>query len=154
MEEKPDLTGELAAIIGLEIEEFAELFGAGWRVEEPGPWHDYDADPSGGEGCPATPWHVAGDPAQLMIRVFAHGVFLASPHGRSIDHRVAYRPERQQYVAAYELEQAREVVKRLHTSRRRTFRYCRYCRVHTAPEGRFDHDVCYGCATTWFGIIY
>jgi hypothetical protein len=151
-----DATEQLAARLGLEVMAFVDVFGAEWRLEQAEPWHDYDADPSGGLGFPATPWHVAGTPPQVMARVFDHGVFVARPHGvwEGGAHTLVYRPDRQGYAAVHDLDAARDLVRAAVTSRRRSFTYCRYCRVSTPPELRLGPDTCMGCASRWEGVVY
>lgn len=151
-----DHTGELAKTLGLSDLAFADLFGANWRAA-PGPqWHDYDSDPSGGEGIPATPWMLAGDPPHLMVRVFHHGVFLAVPEGdwSGGSHGLIYRPGEERYLSKREFEHATAHVAQMLCIRREEFRYCRYCREHTPPELRRQDDVCMGCATAWRGLVY
>ncbi|WP_435771420.1 hypothetical protein [Nocardioides sp. SYSU DS0651] len=151
-----DESEHLADVLGISTAEFVELFGAMWRRSPTEPWHDYDSDPSGGEDCLTTPWHIAGDPVQLMLRVFHHGVFIGLPTAvRRGVHELDYHAREQQYLRVDELEQlAPAVVKRVLTARRRSFRYCRYCREATAPEHRFSDDTCQGCASTWHGVVY
>ena len=152
-----ETTDALAAVLGIEVGAFADVFGAGW-LEESGPVaHDFDADPSGGGGYPVTPWHIAGNPPQLMLRVFPHGVFVARPEGvwRHGTHGLGYEPSQQEYVAGQEvLTRGPDVVRRLLSARRRTFRYCRYCYDRVPPERRIDDDLCMGCATAWHGVVY
>jgi len=76
-----DRTADLAAVLGMPDEEFARIFGAGRRESDGPVWHDFDSDPSGGLEAEVTPWFIAGDPPQLMARVFYHGVLLAIPEG-------------------------------------------------------------------------
>ncbi|GAA2147107.1 hypothetical protein GCM10009844_24000 [Nocardioides koreensis] len=152
-----DRTGELAEILGMPARDFAELFGAGWTENDGPVWHDYDSDPSGGGGLPVTPWMIAGDPPQLMIRVFHHGVFLAQPEGewRHGSHGLEYRPGLQRYLPSDEFgTRGPEMIGELLRRRRRTFRYCRFCRGLTPPELRIDKDVCMGCGTEWYGVVY
>lgn len=46
------------------------------------------------------------------------------------------------------------VVAELLRRRRRTFCYCGYCRRLTPPEGRLNGQMCYGCGSAWWGIVY
>lgn len=150
-------TAELAERLEMPLLEFAELFGAGW-VENEGPVrHDYDSDPSGGDGMPVTPWMIAGEPPQLMIRVFHHGVFVAEPEGqwRHGSHGLEYHPGMQRYLARDDFAtRGQETVAEMLKRRQRTFRYCRFCRHPTPPELRFEKEVCMGCATEWYGVVY
>jgi hypothetical protein len=52
------------------------------------------------------------------------------------------------------LEAAGPLVEKLLQSRRRTFRYCRYCRRVTPPEERLAEHVCFGCGSTWQGVVH
>ncbi|QIX27267.1 hypothetical protein ncot_12150 [Nocardioides sp. JQ2195] len=141
-----DRSEELADRIGLPIDVWDELFGRGWRLNDSEPWHDYDSDPSGGEGHPVTPWHLKGDPPQLMLRVFHHGIFIARPAGlRRDDGRVEFHESAQEYVAFEQLaHQGPEIVKWMLTSRRRQFRWCPQCWTHTPPE-EWAADRCVRC---------
>lgn len=158
-----DLTDDLAATLGVEAGHLAGLIGAGWRVNPSEPWTDYDADPTGGldpdDLVPhdVTPWHITGEPPQLMVRVFPHGVFLARPEGvwAHGSHGLEHHPLELQYVASSELaERAPEIVRSLLEARRHTFRWCRYCRHQRAPENLLEPDACHGCGTSWFGVVY
>lgn len=152
-----DRTAELAATLGVPVEEFAAAFGARWRVSLSPPDHDFDADPSGGLGFPVTPWHLGGDPVQLMVRVFSHGLYVARPEGRwaAGTHDLVHDPHDQEYVAAGEIgsDHTEEVVRRILRRRRTTFRYCRYCLEPHGPEYRVG-DTCMACATAWQGMVY
>jgi hypothetical protein len=142
----------LAERLDLPLEEWLELFGLGWVEQDDEPWHDYDADPSGGLGFPATPWHTKGDPMQLMVQVFPHGVFIARPEGSwGGDHRLTFHASvDQEYVARDELhEKAPELIARLLTARRRRFRWCPGCWRHTPPE-RMTSPTCMGCFDSAF----
>ena len=150
-------------MLGWEAGDLAEVIGAGWRRSERAPAHDYDADPSGGldpdDLVPhdVTPWHVAGEPAQLMVRVFGHGVFLARPEGvwTHGTHGLEHQPGGEVYVPEHQLaDRGREVARGIEASRRRSFRWCRYCRRPQAPETRFAPDVCHGCASSWHGVVF
>ena len=101
-------------------------------------WHDYDSDPSGGCGLPVTPWMIAGEPPQLMIRVFDHGVFVAEPEGQWQGTRgLEYHPGMQRYLARDEFAaRGQETVAEMLKRRLRTLRYCRFCRHPTPPELR------------------
>lgn len=146
--DRPDDTERLATRLGLPPLEFADVFGAHWH-ENPGPvHHDYDSDPSGGEGWPVTPWHVSGEPPQLMCRVFEGRLFLARPEGvwSGGTHGLVHQPRDEVHLHVEQLDEARVVVRRLLAARRRSFRYCRYCRRPTPPELRLAEDVCMGCS--------
>ena len=152
-----DRTADLAAVLGVSPTTFARVFGAGWRVAPGPPPHDFDSDPSGGLEAQATPWHLGGAPAQLMVRVFGHGVFLAMPDGSFAGgtHDLRYWPLDQRYIAREEIETAETetAVRDLLRRRRASFRYCRYCRRPTPPE-LLTGDSCMGCAFAWDGVVY
>lgn len=151
-----DHTVELAEQLGIDLDRFLEIFGADWRESPEPPSHDYDADPTGGEGFPVTPWHIAGEPPQLMIRVFDHGVFPSRPQGfwAGGTHDLRYQPSDHIYVARHEIDrEGLDTVRRLLRSRRSAFRYCAHCRGITTPEARLD-DLCFGCASAWRGVVY
>lgn len=154
--DEPDVTVDLAARLGIPVDAFIDVFGAGWRLEPAAPWHDYDADPSGGFGIEPTPWHLGGSPVQVMIRVFHHGVFVARPDGvwEGGTHGLVYRPDRQRYASAADIDLARELVGDAVRSRRRSFTYCRYCWVATPPELRVSVDTCMACASRWEGAVF
>lgn len=148
IDEVEDRTPELADTLGLGVEEFVDFFGGCWeRVRGPVP-HDFDSDPSGGMGFEPTPWHVQGEPWQLMIRVFDHGVFLASPRPQ-YDGAVpaGLFPSGQTYVSRWDFqERAQDAVRDIVLRRRRSFRWCTCCRQVNAPEDMYG-DRCGQCAT-------
>lgn len=151
------MSAKLAAILGLPTDEFVHVLGGTWVESREPPGHDFDADISGGLGLDVTPWHIAGEPPQLMIRVFHHGAFMASPQGSwsAGPGMLTYHPSNETYVGAPELlTRGVDVVKRLLNGRRRSFRYCRYCLNSYPPEERLTADTCYGCATHFEGVIY
>lgn len=147
IDEVEDRTPELAETLGLEIVEFIDFFGGCWeRAAGPVP-HDFDSDPSGGMGLEPTPWHVQGEPWQLMIRVFDHGVFLATPR-LQYDGAVpaGLFPSGQTYVARWDFEShAHNAVRGMVLRRRRSFRWCTCCRQVNAPEDVYG-DRCGRCA--------
>ena len=150
-------TRALAKQIGLPVEEFVDVFGAGWQPL-PNAEIDFDADPFG-EGHIFGPWYIAGDPFQLMLRVRPEieAVELARPKGSWAGHRLVWRPDTDSELVPLTgpwQETAGQVVKTLLRRRRTSFRYCRYCRELTPPEHRLDADLCQGCATIWHGVIY
>lgn len=150
-----DHTRDLAETLGVAYEDFIEVFGIGWRVSDTEPMHDFDADPSGGEGYPVTPWMIAGAPPQLMIRVFRGHVFVARPEGTWPGHALVFHPADQVDVDTHRgLEPAAALVREMLAKRRRTFQYCRYCWRHTAPENRVSPGCCHGCGTAVHGIVY
>jgi hypothetical protein len=148
---------ELAARVMLATDEFIELFGTGWRRSAPHDY-DYDADPSGGLSGLSEPWYVAGEPPQLMLRPHSDALDLAIPHGRWTrgTHGLAYEPDSQRtiWLRDWNSTVVSDVVAYLLKRRRRTFRYCRYCKRQTPPELRAEIDVCMGCAGSVLGVVY
>lgn len=148
MDDTGDETEALAATLMMEPGEFARLFGAEWR---PVPlfWVGGDVDVLAG------PWWVGGDPPQLMLRAEDRGVSVAKPVGFWSGHELGYRPVDPQFVGLADLRapETAALLRRLVLSRRRGFRWCRYCRRPTPPELRVD-EVCMGCASTWDGIVF
>lgn len=151
-----DRTADLAVVLGMSAPSFARALGSAWRVAPGSVPHDFDADTSGGldEG---PPWHLGGDPVQLMSRVFPHGLFIALPRPSwsAGTHGLTYWPDRQTYIAreAIQSPETETLVRDLLRRRRSAFRYCRYCRSPTPPELLVE-DSCMGCASTWEGIVY
>lgn len=155
------MSGQLAATLGIDLREFVDIFGAAWRRNDAEPWHDYDEDPSGKLAFEPTPWFIAGEPPQLMLRVFPHGVFVGRPEGiwAHGTHGLEYQPGHQEYVGRDRepetfAERADVVVRKMLTARRRTFKYCPYCRAQTPPELRWKDDRCQDCASQWDGVVY
>lgn len=150
------VTRTLAEQLDLPIVDFIGVFGSGWQ-EVPNPGHDYDADPAG-KGDLLGEWSIAGEPFQLMLRILRDSacVEVARPRGiRSGSHAV-WLPDASEVIPGGPrlLESAAPVIDALVRKRRQAFRYCSYCRRITAPEDRFSSDLCYGCASTWHGVVY
>lgn len=79
IEEQATAEKRLADALETDEVSFVEMFGAGWR--EVPTVRDFDADPSGEFDDLYGPWHVSGDPAQLMLRVALTDLELATPGG-------------------------------------------------------------------------
>jgi hypothetical protein len=140
-------TSLLACRLGLADGDFVEVFGAGWQRL---PDQDEDPDPLGD-------WHVAGEPYQVALRPQRDGVELGMPVGQWVSAGTLHWQvgEREHVAVGPDLaEAAQAAVGDLLRRRRRTFRYCRYCRSHTAPEQLLNPDTCYACGTTWLGAVY
>jgi hypothetical protein len=151
---REDNTEDLAATLGMTPEAFAEVFGARWRKVDGPVMHDFDLDPDGDWPGEATTWMIAGEPPLLMLWVFGHGVFIARPVGRWDRNELVYDPTDRVYVPSFRVgDDAPDIIQRLITARRRTLRWCRYCRTPFGPE-RMLGDVCMGCGTAWLGIVY
>lgn len=153
-EDPREAAAYLAEQCGLPVQAFVETFGAGWQPM-PVQLHDYDADPEG-VGEILGLWSVAGEPFQICLRPVEGGVELGMPVGHWVGHEMSWQVRRRELVAeeAVDGRAASEAVARLLKARRSTFHYCRYCRVLTPPELRLDVDTCYGCASTWQGVVY
>ncbi|SDS92665.1 hypothetical protein SAMN04488570_3055 [Nocardioides scoriae] len=160
----PAVLDLLAAARGVGVQRLVEVYGAGWRELPRRPTdpdlragldalHDVLAAPTWDEGG----WYVAGEPFQLALRPVADGVELGVPVGGwtgagSLEwevrdrHHVPDGPDHDQAAGA--------VIAVLLRSRHRTFRWCRYCRSHCAPEQLLSPDTCHACGTRWNGIVY
>lgn len=146
-------TAFLAEQSGLPVDVFAEAFGAGWQPMLDMPVDD-DAEPER-MGDSFGGWFVAGDPFQICLRPADGGVELGMPVGRRIGHQMMWQVHRREYVPTVDGGEAgKEALARLLKARRSSFRYCRYCRRVTPPEGRTEVDVCHGCASVWQGAVY
>ena len=151
-----DASGRLAAQLGMAPLQFVDIFGAGWR-----PVESVVRQADGTDGTDSAPgadttseWFASGDPVQLMLRVFPHGVFLARPEG--VWHHgaggLAYRQRDQIFVEVggiADLARLRELIDRLVRVRRTTFGYCRCCRKIVGPEMLRDARTCQDCSRTW-----
>lgn len=145
----------LAKQAGIPVRDFVEVFGAAWDVL-PLQHLDLDADPAD-SGTSRGPWLVTGEPYQLMLRIWNGGMELGMPKGRWIGvHDLWYRPEARHSfdLGLRLLDEAAPVVENLLRRRRRSFRYCRYCRRQTGPENRLSDDCCHACASVWRGVVY
>ena len=143
------VTRTLAEQLDLPVQEFIEVFGAGWQAL-PNAEHDFDAL--------VGPWFIAGDPFQLMLRIRPdlEAVDVARPKGILAGHSLVWRPSPDGNtipLGSRLLETAGPIVNAILKRRRQSFRYCRYCRQITAPENRIDADLCQGCASTWQGVV-
>ena len=154
IDEPPPTLHMLADQLHLDVLSFVETFGAGW-TEAP-VMHDFDADPAGGWESPFGPWHVAGRPAQLMLRASRETIELAVPRGewRELG-RVTLVPSHLiSLTRPLDPAACEAVVKDLLRRRRSSLFFCRYCRVLTPPEYRQSAGVCMGCASDWLGVVY
>ncbi|WP_299053771.1 hypothetical protein [uncultured Nocardioides sp.] len=145
-----DRTPALAERLGVDVDWFLELFGGPWYDAGSPALHDFDGDPSGGDGYPVTPWHVTGRPVQLMVRVFTGHCFLARPEGRWAGgtHDLVWEEHDQVHLTYDDLrreEIVRPVVAGLVSSRRRRLRWCERCREQQGPETMLG-ALCHGCA--------
>ena len=79
------VTRALAEQLDLPVQEFIEVFGAGWQAL-PNAGHDFDAL--------VGPWYIAGDPFQLMLRIRPdlEAVDVARPKGIWAGHSLVWRP--------------------------------------------------------------
>lgn len=142
MENSTAGTRQLADRLGLPVSELVEVLGAGWFAF---------SNPSG------EAWFMAGDPPRSMVRVTAEDVRVAMPRGRwAGPGELTYEPVDEQRFSwsNLDLRQIAVAVRVAEQRRRRSFRYCRYCRDPIAPEHRFEPNICQGCASTWLGVVY
>ena len=149
---------ELAAWFGVELMEFIEVFGCGWRPLADQP-HDWDADPTGGEELLSGPWYLSGEPPQLMLRRLHDDAYeLGSPKGlwaggshgltyRAVDRRVLPRVD---FVRVHPDLVVKDILRR----RRSRFRCCKYCRALIPPEFLMHGGECMSCATTYHGVVF
>jgi hypothetical protein len=151
----PSSTRVLAEKLALPLREFVTTFGAGWQML-PSHGIDFDADPTG-SGDIFGPWYVAGNPYQLALRPHDNGVEVGLPLAEwSAPGSLRWQVHDRQHVAGgpdYAAAAGTAIAAML-AKRRRAFRYCRYCRNSTPPEGLLNPDTCYGCGTDWLGIVY
>jgi hypothetical protein len=152
----PSTTEMLAEGLDLTVEQFVEVFGSGWRPL-PDQGNYLDSDPEGW-GNLFDPWYVAGEPFQLTLRPHPGWMELGVPVGKWAGAHGLYwesHDRRDVHGTGPEvLERAQPVVGELLKRRRSKFRYCRYCFSLVPPEERLEPTVCYGCGTTWRGVIY
>src|SRR4051794_4898046 len=152
----PSIAEMLAEGLDLTVEQFVEVFGSGWRPL-PDVRTNLDSDPEGW-GNVLGPWYVTGKPFQLTLRPQPGLVELGVPVGKWAGSHGLYwesHDRREVRGSGLELlERAQPVVADLLKRRRSKFRYCRYCLTLVPPEERLEPTVCYGCATTWRGVIY
>lgn len=140
----------LALAGGFEPREFVELLGAGWissKRDHPGDAFNFDDD-----------LFLWGSPAQLGATTdllesrLEIGVPRATWSGPAqVGYELADRTSVSRELSDDEI---RAIVGPLLARRRRSFTWCRYCGERIAPEDRFEPNVCRGCATEWFGIVY
>lgn len=141
-----DATVSLAELLGLPLEQTVEALGAGW-----------ERCVVRGNGEDRT-WFAAGEPVQVLVGVDAEQVLVACPveqpdggpggrPGTFAVHVLDSRPWWDADLATW----LRRTVVDAQRRRRRSFRYCRYCRLLVPPEGRHSQDVCRRCAARYLG---
>ncbi|GAB2855024.1 hypothetical protein GCM10027026_00810 [Myroides odoratimimus subsp. xuanwuensis] len=152
----PSITERLAQTLAVPVVDFVDAFGAGW-LPLPDEGANSDALPEEW-GSAFGPWHVSGEPYQLTLRTLDDGVELGVPVGSwGGSHGLRWESSDRRTVNGMGpefVDAARPVIAALLKRRRARFRYCRYCRRLTPPEERLEVDVCYGCGSTWRGVIY
>ncbi|HKG49574.1 MAG TPA: hypothetical protein VKB14_03990 [Actinomycetales bacterium] len=149
---------ELAAWFGVDLQQFIEVFGCGWRALDDEP-HDWDADPTGGEEALFGPWYLSGEPPQLMFRRLDDDAYeLAPPKGvwAGGTHGLTYRAVDRRSLPRRDFARAHpdRVIKDILRRRRSQFRYCRYCRALTPPELLTGAAECMSCAATYHGVVF
>ncbi len=136
----------LAHDLDLSLERVYELVGRGWELADLGEREAEDLDPPR--------WYVAGEPPQVMLGV-AQGqtaILVARPRVSWEHWRPTLQPEQLQRLAS--LEDLAPALARVAASRRRTFRWCRYCRTLAAPEDRYESNVCSSCAEVVLHVVH
>jgi hypothetical protein len=138
----------LAELLGVPVDEFVRVLGAGWRQETSLPEDTHER------------WFVAGEPPQLALGFDGVDVFLARPFGRwagthqllwHFDSRHRFRSEDVHLRPEGLIETADQIVRR----RRRSFRWCRICRELTAPEWFMrDEGYCMSCTTDHHHVVF
>lgn len=165
--EERDRTDELADRLGREPRELADAIGTHWRRHDLPPddlelvrgWVT-DDDPRRRELAHAvaerTDWYLAGDPALVLLGLRGADAVVARPVGEWLlgSCGLAYLPGIVAVVDSQHLTALGEQVEQVVASRRRSLRMCRYCRDLVPPERRYAADVCHGCASRWFGVVY
>ena len=153
---EPDYTEALAQTVGVSVWDLIEVLGAEWHLLPDG-GDDSQAGPSG-SGDHFGQWFASGVPFQLALRLTDGGIEVGVPGRRWAGaHTPVWHVHNRCFVPGFGqavLTAARPVVAEALKKRRSAFRYCRYCRRQTPPEGRNLPDVCFGCATMWLGHIY
>jgi len=136
----------IAAQVGMPLVEFWHLAGRDWqRVDVPLGEVEREVEDVG--------WYATGDPVQAMIGLL-HGssdVLVSRPEGRW-RYGLVYVPASP--VVVEDLTELRTAIDAVCTARRRTFRWCRYCRQPTPPEYRHEGDICMGCAESVLGVVH
>lgn len=142
---------QLAAAGGFDEREFVELFGADWAPSAKA--HNQDEISILDERL-----FLWGTPPQLGAVVAHDGNYLeiGIPRGSwpgpgELRYRIDDPTPISREVPD---EEIRDAVQDHLRRRRRSFGWCRYCGERVAPEQRFEPGVCYGCASTWFGVVY
>lgn len=141
----------LAADLGWTLDRLYEVAGSGW---EPAPPPREDNDDAGED---RRRWYIAGDPPQVMLGVSQEEpdeVLVARPLGNWGSWTLSFEPEAPVAVDAHDPGQLAARLAQVATSRRRSFRWCRYCRTQCAPEHRTEADVCSGCASVVQGVVF
>lgn len=137
----------LADACGLSQEAFDDVLGTGWQRWR-GSWEPA-FDPE---------LFLWGQPAQLAAELYVDGtVRIGRPAGRwprpgdlvmEAADAVTIDP------ATVTGSMFESLVKDLVRRRRRSFGWCRYCGGLFPPEHRLERDVCHGCGTEVFGVVY
>lgn len=144
-------TEHLASALGIPTPEFIGIFGLGWtELDSSRPTDER------GHLDTLTAWCISGTPAQLMMRVTRDGAELAIPKGHWSSHQLELVAASNVLVPTIEIFDSSTtlLVAELLKKRRSTFRYCRYCRTLTPPEGRASSDSCFGCESQVHHVIY
>ena len=141
---------QLANDLGWPLQRLCEVVGTGWEPVAP-------ADNDGYVDLDQPQWYVAGEPAQVMLGVSrepAGQVLVARPSGVWRSWMLTYEPQLPTSIYLGDVAALQSRLAEVATSRRRSFRWCRYCRTPAAPEHRTEVDVCSGCATDVQGVVF
>jgi hypothetical protein len=124
--------------------EFVELFGAEWHLPAGPVRHEQ----------PVT--YVIGDPWQLAAVISADGLSLGKPRAQwdGVAQKVLDVAEQVPVDGSMPIADLRQIAQRLLRSRRRSFTWCRYCARQIPPEDRYSQNICHGCASIWYGVVY
>jgi len=139
---------ELSRSLGCSLAILYEAAGRGWSaLPEP----QADADMRLTERS----WYVCGEPIQAMIGVTGpdEPIFVARPQGVWRSWMLSIEPDGPHEVAET-VTDLPVLLAQVAASRRRSFRWCRYCRNLTPSEHRTERDVCSDCATVVQGAVF
>jgi hypothetical protein len=94
----------------------------------------------------------------IVVRVTETSIEVRLPtmvwQGGAYDPVVTTRPWRTLPMAELTDDALSKVFEEGKMTRKEKFVPCRFCGVPTPPEHRFGEDVCHGCASKHFGIVY
>lgn len=145
------VTAGIAELIQRDEYDVAMLLGGGWKISE------IEFDPRVTLGLVADDVFVLGEPLQLVaLRLYEGLRWSIGAAGVEWATQIPILTMRQGvlFYPGDELEAKAAEVRRLLLARRRSFRYCTICACPTAPEYRYDADICQGCSSDWLNVVY